>query len=380
MQPITIIGSGLAGYTLARELRKLDKSTPLRIITSDDGTYYSKPQLSSALTHHKTAPALAITSAEKMAIQLDAEIIHSALVTTIDPTHQSIQTKEKEFFYSSLVLAQGAEIIRPTFLGAAAEHAYSINNLADYIKFRNQIQNKKHLTILGTGLVGCEFANDLLNGGFQISMIALSTTPLDLLLPPELGKVLQQAFFEQGIQWHLQTTIEAVETHPHQLVLSLSNGITQTTDILISAIGLRPVLTLAKSAHLVTNRGIVVDQYLRTSESNIYALGDCAEVQGYVMFYVAPLVACARALAHTLTGQLTPVHYPPMPVILKTPACPIVVCPPPANISGKWQILGSYPDVKGLFYNDENILHGFALTGKTVMEKMELVKKLTPLF
>ena len=65
----------------------------------------------------------------------------------------------------------------------------------------------------------------------------------------------------------------------------------------------------------------MVDQYLRTARQ-IYALGDCAEVSGYVLFYIAPLIASARALAHTLAGQTTAVSYPPMPVIIKTPACP----------------------------------------------------------
>jgi rubredoxin-NAD+ reductase len=376
---IVIIGSGLAGYTLAREFRKLDQTTPLQIITSDDGTYYSKPQLSSAFTHHKTAPALAGFSAEKMAAQLKAEIYPYISVTHIDHVNKIVYAGEKQLAYEKLILAQGAEVIKTTL--PENKNIAAVNNLLDYIKFRDQIQNKKRITIIGAGLVGCEFTNDLTNGGYEIDVLSLAKTPLDILLPPELGINLQEALAEKGVRWHFETTVDNIkDLENDQLLLTLTNGETITTEFILSAIGLRPALTLAKTAGINTQRGIVVDRYLKTSVENIYAFGDCAEVEGYVMYYVAPLVNCARALAKTLTGELTAVSYPPMPVILKTPACPIVVNPPPHHVKGEWQISGSGHDKKALFYDLDNQLQGFALTGNCVLEKLELMKELPVLF
>ena len=90
--------------------------------------------------------------------------------------------------------------------------------------------------------------------------------------------------------------------------------------------GLRPQLEIARAAGLATNRGIVTDGDLATSAPHIYALGDCAEVQGLVQPYVAPIMHQARALASTLCGERINVVYPAMPIIVKTPACPVTVC------------------------------------------------------
>jgi len=380
MHPVTIIGSGLAGYTLAKEFRKLDQTTPLRIITRDAGIFYSKPQLSSAFTHQKPAAALASASASKMAEQLHAEILTHTTVKKINAAQQQIETEQATLSYSALVLAQGAEVIKIPLAGDAANEVLSVNSLEDYQNFRTQIADKKRVTILGAGLVGCEFTNDLLNGGHHVDVVALAKTPLDILLPAELGKIFEQQLQEKGVVWHLERSIQSVKHGNNGLDVLLSDNSVLQTDLVLSAIGLRPALQLAKTAELATQRGILVDRYLCTTNPAIYALGDCAEVAGHVMFYVAPLVICARALAQTLTGNPTPVSYPPMPVILKTPACPVVVNPPPNNIRGTWQISGDAPDKKALFYDEQNCLQGFALLGKSVLEKMALVKELPILF
>jgi len=124
------------------------------------------------------------------------------------------------------------------------------------------------------------------------------------------------------------------------------------------------------------NRAIVVDRYLKTSADNIYAIGDCAEVEGLNLLYVLPLMNCARALAKTLAGTPTQVSYPVMPVMVKTPSLPIVTCPPLENSVGEWQIDGQSPHFKALFKDSEGNLLGYALTGDCVAEKMALNKEL----
>ena len=253
MLPIIIVGSGLAGYMLAREFRKLNQNLPLQIITQDDGAYYSKPQLSSAFTHHKTAAALTGGTVAKMQEQLNAEILFHTRATKIDAGNHLLYTEQSALPYSALVLAQGAEVIPAPLQGNALDKVMSVNNLEDYAGFRTLLENKKRVAILGAGLVGCEFTNDLLNGGFAVDVIALANRPLDILLPPELGKTFQNAFAEKGVRWHLNCSIDAVDRHGHELSLSLSDGTRITTDMVLSAIGLRPVLQLAKQPILPRN-------------------------------------------------------------------------------------------------------------------------------
>lgn len=379
MDPIIIIGSGLAGYTLAREFRKLDQQTPLHIITADDGRYYSKPQLSSAFSHSKSADALSMANSAQMAKQLHAMVRNHSKVTHIDTLQQRVLIGRESLSYSKLILACGADVIKLAFEKSIPNHVCSVNNLQDYCNFRNKLLNKKRIAIIGAGFVGCEFANDLYNGGYHIDIIALSLTPLDTLLPPAAGKALQKIFAEHDIQWHLENTIIDAQSKGDQCLLTLSNQQQLKVDIVLSAVGLRPNLTLANTAAIETQRGITVDHFLQTSAKNVYALGDCAEVMGHVLLFVAPLVHSARALAHTLAGKITPVHYPPMPIVIKTPLCPVVVATPPASIQGRWDIQGEGKDIKALFYDQSRQLWGFALTGTSVVEKMTLVKELPDL-
>jgi rubredoxin-NAD+ reductase len=147
----------------------------------------------------------------------------------------------------------------------------------------------------------------------------------------------------------------------------------------VSAVGLRPRIDLAAAAGLAVNRGVMVDRQLRTSHANIYALGDCAEVDGLNLLYVMPLMACARALAQTLVGQPTAVRYGAMPVTVKTPVCPLVVSPPPRGLQGEWTVEGSGSDIKALYRDASGALLGYALTGAAVQEKLALNKLLPAL-
>ena len=127
-----------------------------------------------------------------------------------------------------------------------------------------------------------------------------------------------------------------------------------------------------------THRGVSVDRELRTSHANIFALGDCAEVDGINLLYVMPLMSCARALAQTLAGKPTAVAYGPMPITVKTPACPLVVSPPPLGHDGTWQVEGQGSDLKVLCHGADGELLGYALTGTAVMDKLALNRQLPP--
>ncbi|MCD6039025.1 MAG: rubredoxin-NAD(+) reductase [Gammaproteobacteria bacterium] len=379
-QPIVIIGTGLAGYQLAREFRKINQATPLTLISADDGRYYPKPELSTALTQGKSSDALATATAEKMATQLDATIHTHAHVSAIDPIHRLVFINDKTISYEKLILACGADVIQPQLKGDAAQEVLSINHIYHYTAFQERIKNKKTIAILGAGLIGCEFANDLSNAHYKVHIITLAKAPLDLLVPEKIGKILQKALEKNGVHFHFQCTANRVNKMETGYCLELSNGNELEADFILSAIGLKPHINLATTAGIQTNRGILVNRYLETSTKDIYALGDCAEVEGHVLPYIAPILNCSRALAKTLCGNRTPVEYPAMPIIVKTPAHPIVVCPPPKNMPGKWEIETLNESTRALFYNQQHQLYGFILTNETVKERSILVKQMPTLF
>ena len=379
--PLVIIGSGLAGYSVARELRKLDTERPILILSENQGDFYSKPTLSNALAANKLPSAIVSNTATQMAEQLKISIRGHTHVTAIDPDNTCLMVETGEnIAYSQLVMAVGTDPVRLPLEGSGAEAVLSVNHLDDYARFRHALEGKKAVAILGAGLIGCEFANDLVTAGYQSHVIDISTQPLGRLLPPAGGAFMQRRLEAAGIVFHLDTTVQKVaRTGNGGLHLTFSSGNSLSTDMLLSAIGLYPRLTLAKTAGLETNRGIVVDQYLQTTRyPDIYALGDCAEVAGTVLPFIMPIMHASRALAATLAGIRTPVRYPAMPVLVKTPACPTIVSPPYAGAPGEWHIEESEESLKALFETPDNQLSGFALLGGATKERAALTARLPP--
>lgn len=378
--PIIIIGTGLAGYNLGKEFRKLDSDTPLLFITADDGRSYSKPMLSTGFTKEKTADELAMADAGAMAEQLKASVRTMTEVTAINPAEQEISLGDETLSYSKLVLGVGARCIEAPLKGDAVEDVHSINDLMDYAKFRDAIAGKKKIFIIGAGLIGCEYANDLSNGGYEVESVDPLPTVLATLLPEAASKAVQNALeTEKGVKFHFGTVAESVNKAGDGYEITLGDGTVAQADVVLSAIGVRANITLAQAAGLETNRGIVTNRELQTSDANIYALGDCAEVDGQLLYYVMPLMTCARALAKTLAGTATPITYGPMPVGVKVPVCPIQVSPAPRDVEGDWEIEQNGNNVKALFRDKSGQLRGFALTGDTVSEKMALQKELPPI-
>jgi rubredoxin-NAD+ reductase len=379
MAPVIIIGSGLAGYGVAKEFRKQDTTTPLMIITGDDGRSYSKPMISNAISKHKTADQLAMADAKAMAAQLNAEIRANARVTAINSAEHEISLGNEQIKYSKLVLALGASPIRLPLAGDAAAAVLSVNDLQDYAQFRHAIEGKKKIAILGGGLIGCEFANDLANGGYQVHVIDRNQYPLGRLLPESVGVRLQQKLQNIGVVWHGGDTVKRIDHENGASKITLESGSVVVADVVLSAIGLQPNVELARSAGITVNRGIVVDQYLQTSVPDVYALGDCAEVVGHVLPFVMPLMRAVRALAPTLVGQPTQVNYPAMPVAVKTPAYPLSILPPAPNVAGQWKIDADGDNVHALYLNHTGEMLGFALGGAAASEANKLAGKIKAL-
>lgn len=376
---LVIIGTGLAGYNLAREWRKLNPDAALVLISRDDGRNYSKPMLSTGYTKGKTADQLAMQSAAQMSEQLKAEIRTFATVEAIDTQAKNVTVDGQKIAYDKLVLALGADAFQPPLAGDGVDRVYTVNDLMDYAKFQQAATGKNKVIVIGGGLIGCEYANDLTNGGYAVQLIEPVGRVLPALLPPVASQAVGSALEGLGVKFHFGVSVQAVYKDGEGVRAVLSDGSEIQGDIVLSAIGLRPRISLAKEAGLQVNRGIVVDKTLATSQADIYALGDCAEVEGLVLPYVLPLMAGARALAKTLSGQTTAISYPVMPVQVKTPVCAVVVAPTFPSMQGEWTVDSQDGNnVKALFKNVDGQLLAYALTGTFAGDaalKAELVKQ-----
>ncbi|MEO7400342.1 MAG: FAD-dependent oxidoreductase [Polaromonas sp.] len=363
MDPIVIVGSGLAGYSVAREFRKRNKTDSLVVVTADDGQFYSKPTLSEAFRLGAPVSELASRSASGMAAQIKADVLAETRVRHIDTVNRSLSTTHGTIAYSQLVLALGADPVRLPLAPASLENVFAVNDLSDYVRFRAAAHDKKVVAILGAGLIGCEFANDMVHAGYRVKVIDIAASPLNRLLPRANGQFLLNALRRAGVDWHLGTGVSAIERDGDGVVIRCTNGDALEADIVLSAIGLKPRTALVQGTSIRASHGISVDPGLRTSDPQVFALGDCAEVDGLWLPYIAPIGPAARVVASNLAGDPALVRYSAMPVIVKTPACPTVVCPPSQGAEGEWSTESDDDGVQSLFRDGTGLLRGFALNG-----------------
>jgi rubredoxin-NAD+ reductase len=378
MDPIVILGAGLAGHGVAREFRRLDPATPVVMVAADDAAAYSKPMLSTALATKRGAAQLATASAAQVAAQLGIEIRGRTRVAAIDRGTRSLRLADGgRIGYAKLVLALGADPRRLDMAGDAAGKVMPVNDLDDYARFRAALEEARRVTILGAGLIGCEFANDIAATGRRVDVVDIARLPLGRLLPPRAATLLRDGLAARGVHWHLGRGVGAVRPAGGGIAIELDDGAVVETDVALSAVGLAPRIALAAAAGLGTGRGIRVDRRLGTTDPDIFALGDCAEVGGLVLPYVMPLMRCARALARTLAGTPTAVDYPAMPVVVKTPAMPVVVAPPPSGAAGDWEETEIPGGIVARFAGPDGASLGVALVGQgAVARKTELANGL----
>ena len=433
-QPVIIIGSGMAGYTLARELRKLTTSLPIVMVCQDSGDSYAKPTLSNAYAQNKLADNIANASAAKMAETLNLTLLNFHQVTDINADEQFIvvrslvnEASQTTLAYRDLVLATGAHSRLLPNLAVNNQTIFAVNHLDEYKSFQQRLNTLKSqksapvkVAIIGAGLIGCEFANDLIgqNTGNQTADITVAVfdkaaRPLAQQLPSQAGIMLQDALTQSGVTFYLGTDITSITTNVNTNIDTSDNATvtisfdrdkqsqTFEADIVLIAIGLVANTDLAASANIAiassqhinptithlprtVQQGIKVDAYLATSAKHIYAIGDCANVMGSYMPYVMPLMNQAKALAKTLADPNmapTKVAYPAMPVAIKTPSLPLVVLPVSGQYSDDQLYWQTTPTTDGMVMtahpkDDTNSILGFVLAGKeAAKQRLTLTKQ-----
>lgn len=386
---LVIIGSGMAGYQIATELRRLGDQRPILMITEDAGEFYSKPLLSTALAKQQQPEQLVAATGTQQAEKLQLTLLPFTRVTGVDTHQKLIFTEQQTIHYQQLVFATGARPDLPV-IPAPKQALQTVNNLDDYRQLRQQLtsvcqapdhQIDKHKTvIIGGGLVGVEMAQDLLTAGFEVALIARSKSLLDTLMPATAAVLLEEKLQQQGLKLYKNTSATQITGQANHWQVETDQSITLAANTIICATGLHPRIKIAAAAGIATNRGIRVNQQLQTNIADIYALGDCAEIFDLNLMYVQPMMASARVLAAHLTGDSSAkLTLEALPILIKTPSCPVVAAPPARNAQGTWHYTQDEDSVIAEFKSATDELLGFALVGKAVRQKTRLTKALPPL-
>jgi NAD(P)H-nitrite reductase large subunit len=373
--PVVIVGSGYAGLQLARQFRRHAPATPLVIVCADDGADYPKPQLSHAVSKRQSAADLIRKSAKEVALELKALLLTGQQVKSIDPERQVIQLAERELPYRDLVLAVGAEAWVPPISGDAVDAIITLNSLQHYQQYQEQLASSQRVLIVGSGLIGSELANDFLLAGKQVTLCDPTDRLLCSLTPEFVSERLHSVLAQAGCKFAFNTTLAALDRQSDGLLATFSDGSSIVVDSVVCAAGLRPRIALAQAAGLNVNRGIVVDKQLATSASHIYALGDCAEIDGQLLPYLQPITVSAQALAKTLAGEQTLVQWPVMPVNVKTSSYPVQLAGEVRSDDLIWQLDEDDNGLTGQAFRHDALV-GFVTSGQHITRSMALIKQL----
>lgn len=375
---VVIVGAGVAGWSIAEAIRRRDPETPILLLSACKGLIYPKPAISLAISQGRSADDLVETDAASRAAELNIEVRPETKVLKLDTNRKRLTTAKGGIEYGKLILALGAHQRELDINGDAADSIVRVNDLLSFKKLQQRLDGgKKSVTILGAGLIGSEFADDLSRAGHKVTVVDPGALPLTGLLPDAMAKELQQRLEENDVEWRFGVTMKSLCKQGDQLIAELSDGTIHTTDLVLSAAGLVANKHLAEKSGLKTDAGIIVNSDMQTSNSDIYAIGDCASVDGRLFAYIEPIRRQAEAVAASLTGEherFMPI--PPM-VKVKTQSMPISICSPVIGEGQEWTFVSK--DDRGLHYeiSSATTVIGFALSDELAAHAGDHYRKIT---
>ncbi|ENW17464.1 FAD-dependent oxidoreductase [Acinetobacter nosocomialis] len=301
-EQVIIIGAGLAGWSAAEHLRRLDSNTPITIISACEANIYHKPELSIAFSRQRSLDQLIKESAPEKAKRLNVQLVTECFVTGINAQAKMIRTTRGMFAYHKLILAQGAQSFLPEPFSPKV--CWRINNLTHWKALAAQLKPESTIALVGAGMIGCELAEDLASSGLRVHLIERNAYPLSTLLPTCAGQKLINEHEKIGIQFYGNCQVEKIEAQGNLKRLYLANGQILTVDFIIVSLGLKTDGRLAKQANLAFENGYLVNSAtLQTSQPDIYALGDCISLNGLPCRFIEPIAKQAQAIAHHILGK-----------------------------------------------------------------------------
>jgi nitrite reductase (NADH) large subunit len=300
---VIIVGNGLAGIISAKTLRELDKKVEIEIFAEEKYHYYPRPNLIEFLAGNIPFERIFAFPQEWYREQ-NINIHLEKPVLRIFPDSQEIDfDRGKREKYESLLLANGSFSFIPPFKGTDKKGIFALRTLDDAFELLEYLKNHQRVVVIGGGLLGLETARAMKSRGARVDVVEF----FDRLLPRQLdiqGASLLKAQIENmGIKVHLGLATEEVLGQDEVRGLRFKGEKEIETDMAIVAAGVRPNIQLAKEAGLETDRGLVVDDYLKSSNPKIFAAGDIVQHRGRVYGIIPSSFNQARVVASNILGR-----------------------------------------------------------------------------
>lgn len=284
MEKILIIGGVAAGATAAAKTRRISPDAQITMLEAGPDISFANCGLPYYIGGDiKSRSKLILQSPESFKEQYDVDVFVNTLVDSIDKGKHIVNTidtkngQKKQFEYTKLILAQGGKPIKPTLPGADMSHVFTLWTLEDMDKIAGFIDNNEPKTavVVGGGFIGLEMAEALAKRGIKVNVVEMMPHVM-AIMEAEIAGFIETEMLSYGVELHTSAGV----TEIHSNSVKLDTGKTIEADMVLLSIGVRPTLQLAKEAGLEIGEagGLLVNEYLQTSDPDIYGAGDMAEI------------------------------------------------------------------------------------------------------
>ncbi len=304
MTRVVVVGNGMAGARLVEELQRRDPSLEITVFGAEQHAAYNRILLSDVLAGKRRDTDVALTAAPGPVRRLGLEVTGIGLKERVVRTADGTTTA-----YDALVLATGSAPVVPPVHGIAGpdgkllDGVFVFRTLEDCAAIAARAKRATRAIVVGGGLLGLEAARGLLQHGLHVDVVHGMAHLMDVQLDPTGGAVLRRSVEALGVGVHLGSFASRVTGSRSVTGVGLADGRMVPGDLVVLACGVRPQVALARTAGLDVDRGVVVDDQLRTSDPAVFAIGECAQHQGEVYGLVAPAWEQASVVAQVLTGR-----------------------------------------------------------------------------
>lgn len=297
---LVVIGNGMTPGRVLERIFDADRDEfEVTIFNAEPRVNYDRIMLSPVLSGEKTYEEIVIHG-DGWYVDRGILLYKGYRVDRIDRVNRKVYARDECAEFDKLLIATGSNPIIIPVPGHNKQGVVTYRDLDDVEAMLFAARSGKHAVVIGGGLLGLEAAAGLASQGMDVTVVHLMPTLMERQLDPAAGHLLQKAIEDRGIRVLTEAnTQEIVGEHSVEGVL-LDDGIELKADLVVMAVGIRPNVSVAQDAGLEVNRGIVVDNRMRSSDPNILAVGECAEFEGDVYGLVAPLYQMANVAADTL--------------------------------------------------------------------------------
>jgi NADPH-dependent 2,4-dienoyl-CoA reductase/sulfur reductase-like enzyme/nitrite reductase/ring-hydroxylating ferredoxin subunit len=270
---IVIVGGGAAGLAAADMLRRQDFRGSIVMLSNDAAPPVDRPNLSKDYLAGSAPEDWLPLRPDSFYAEADIDLRLKSNVTSIDTKARNpILADGGAVPYDRLLLATGAEPVRLPIPGADQPHVHVLRTLADSRAIIESIKGARRAIVIGASFIGLEAAAALRARDIEVHVVAPEQRPMERVLGAEMGDFVRALHEEHGVIFHLGDTVAAIDGRR----ATLKSGGVLEADVMVVGVGVRPRLTLAEQAGLKIDRGVVVNEFLETSVTGIYAVGDIA--------------------------------------------------------------------------------------------------------